>query len=69
MSDQDPVVLVHPGKDIEEKRIAAYRDISARYSQYLSKVCPNLGPMAKVWTAERLAGFENTLSDLQPLQV
>lgn len=69
MSDQDPVVLVHQGKDMEEKRIAAYRDISARYSRYLGEVCPKLNPMAKVWTAERLAGFENTISDVQPLQV
>lgn len=68
-SDRDPAILVHQGKDMREKQIAAYEDISARYSRYLREVCPNLDPMAKVWTAERLAGFENILSNLQPLQV
>lgn len=66
MGDQDPMVLVQQGKDMKEKRIAAYRDISARYSSYIREKYPNVSPMAKVWTIERLAGFKNILSVLQP---
>lgn len=66
--DRDPVILVHQGQSIRENRVAAYEDLVARYSRYL-EVCSRLRPMAKAWTAERLASFEETLSALQPLQV
>ncbi|EAW16824.1 uncharacterized protein NFIA_001730 [Aspergillus fischeri NRRL 181] len=64
MSDDDPVVLSQPGKTMEDKRIAAYADLLGRYSRYLRE--ERLGPMAKVWVAERLAGIENELSVIHP---
>lgn len=66
MSDKDPVVLAQEGEDMNAKRVAAYRDLAARYSRYLREECPHLGPMAKVWATVRLAGIKNQLSVLQP---
>ncbi|THC90372.1 hypothetical protein EYZ11_010173 [Aspergillus tanneri] len=66
MSDKDPVVLAQQAEDMNVKRVAAYKDLAARYSRYLREECPRLDPMAKVWATERLAGIENQLSVLQP---
>ncbi|KAF7158690.1 hypothetical protein CNMCM6106_005480 [Aspergillus hiratsukae] len=66
MSNEDPVVLSQPGDIMEDKQIAAYEDMLERYSHYLREECRLLGPMAKVWVAERLAGIENQLSVLRP---
>ncbi|KAB8260049.1 hypothetical protein BDV32DRAFT_123481 [Aspergillus pseudonomiae] len=35
MGDEDPVILAQAGKKISDKRIAAYKDMSERYSRYL----------------------------------
>jgi hypothetical protein len=66
MSDDDPVVLSQPGETMEDKQVAAYENMLERYSCYLREECRLLGPMAKVWVAERLAGIENRLSVLRP---
>ncbi|KAL5047247.1 hypothetical protein BDW71DRAFT_214149 [Aspergillus fruticulosus] len=66
MSDDDPVVLVQSGEIMEDKQVAAYEDILERYSYYLGEDCRLLGPMAKVWVVERLAGIENQLAVLHP---
>jgi hypothetical protein len=66
MSNEDPVVLSQSGDRMENKRIAAYEGMLERYSQYLREECRLLGPMAKVWVAERLAGIENHLSVIHP---
>jgi hypothetical protein len=66
MSDDAPVVLSQPGKTMEGKQVAAYEDMWEGYSRYLREERRLLGPMAKVWVAERLAGIENQLSVLHP---
>jgi hypothetical protein len=66
MSDDDPVVLSQHGETMEDKKVAAYEDMLKRYSHYLREECRLLGPMAKVWVAERLAGIESQLSVLHP---
>jgi hypothetical protein len=54
---------------MEDKQVAAYEDMLERYSRYLREECRLLGPMAKVWVAERLAGIENQLSVLHPIRL
>lgn len=49
---------------LEDKQVAAYENM-LRYSRYLREECRLLGPLAKVWVAERLAGIENRLSVLR----
>jgi hypothetical protein len=66
MSDDDPVVLSQHGETMKDKKVAAYEDMLERYSRYLREECRLLGPMAKVWVAERLAGIENHLSVIHP---
>jgi hypothetical protein len=66
MSHDDPVVLSQPGETMEDKQVAAYKDILERYSRYLREECRPLGPLAKVWASERLAEIENQLSVLHP---
>jgi hypothetical protein len=66
MSDDDPVVLSQPGETMEDKQVAAYENMLKRYSRYLYEECRLLGPMAKVWVAEKLAGIENQLSVIHP---
>jgi hypothetical protein len=66
MSDKDPVVLSQHGETMEDKQVAAYENMLKRYSRYLREECRLLGPLAKVWVAERLAGIENRLSVLRP---
>lgn len=61
-----PVVLSQHGETMEDKKVAAYEDMLERYSRYFRGECCLLGPMAKVWVAERLAGIENQLSVLRP---
>jgi hypothetical protein len=61
-----PAVLSQPGKTMEDKQIAAREDMLERYSRYLREEGCLLGPMAKDWVAERLAGIENQLSVLHP---
>jgi hypothetical protein len=65
MSNDDPVVLSQPGETMEDKQVAAYENMLERYSCYLREEC-RLGPMAKVWVAEKLAGIENRLAVLRP---
>lgn len=50
---------------LEDKQVAAYENMLRRYSCYLREECRLLGPLAKVWVAERLAGIENRLSVLR----
>ena len=59
MSGDGPVVLSQPGETMGDKQVAAYEDMWERYSRYLREERRLLGPMAKVWVAERLAGIEN----------
>ncbi|GFF50467.1 hypothetical protein IFM46972_09051 [Aspergillus udagawae] len=66
MSNDDPVVLSQPGETMEDKQVAAYKNMLERYSRYLREECRPFGPMAKVWVAERLAGIENQLSVIHP---
>lgn len=66
MSDDDPVILSQHGETMEDKKVAAYEDMLERYSRYFREERRLLGPMAKVWVAERLAGIENQLSVLRP---
>jgi hypothetical protein len=65
ISNRDPVVLSQPGETKEDKQVAAYENMLERYSRYLREEC-RLGPMAKVWAAERLAEIKNQLSVLHP---
>jgi hypothetical protein len=51
---------------LEDKQVAAYQNMLRRYSRDLREECRLLGPLAKVWVAERLAGIENRLSVLRP---
>lgn len=51
---------------LEDKQVAAYENMLRRYSRYLREECRLLGPLAKVWVAEKLAGIENRLSVLRP---
>ncbi|KAF7182858.1 hypothetical protein CNMCM7691_002602 [Aspergillus felis] len=69
MSDDDPVVLSQPGETMEDKRVAAYEDMLERYSRYFYEDCRLLGPMAKVWVAERLAGIKIHLSVIHPIRL
>ncbi|OJZ80477.1 hypothetical protein ASPFODRAFT_212700 [Aspergillus luchuensis CBS 106.47] len=46
MSGRDSVVLAQQGEDMDVKRVAAYKDLAARYSSYLCE-CLRLDPMAK----------------------
>ncbi|PKX89109.1 uncharacterized protein P174DRAFT_464815 [Aspergillus novofumigatus IBT 16806] len=53
MSDDDPVVLSQPSETIEDKQVAAYKNMLK-------------SPIAKVWVAEKLAGIKNQLSVIHP---
>ncbi|KAJ8147654.1 hypothetical protein LV156_009019 [Aspergillus fumigatus] len=66
MGDDDPVVLSQPGETMKDKQVAAYENMLKRYSRYPYEECRLLGPMAKVWVAEKLAGIENQLSVIHP---
>lgn len=66
MTNDDPVVLSQPGEIMQDKQVAAYKDMLERYSYYLCEDCCLLGPMAKVWVAERLAGIDIHLSLIHP---
>ncbi|GFF82396.1 hypothetical protein IFM47457_05795 [Aspergillus lentulus] len=59
MSNKDPVVLLQPSEIIEDKQIAAYKNILKRYSHYLSEEHHLLSPLAKVWVTKRLARIKN----------
>lgn len=64
MSDQDPIVLSQAEDTIGDRRIAAYQDMSRKYSHCLDGTYSQLSPLAKVWTAEGLFEIVNRLSVL-----